>query len=359
MATSTTSSPLPSPTLPNGNEPESAPATAVLSAVNSTATSTIQKNPDPSSGSLRWKGFVSGTLSGLTKLAVGHPFDTIKIRMQCSEPGTYKGPYDCLMRTVRSEGPRALYKGASAPAIGWGASDSLLMGSLHQYRLMLASIGARSGRRDDGIGGREGKERQPDEPVLRLSLGGHALAGAMAGWTVCTIITPIEHLKARLQMQTIGPKLYTGPIDCARQVVKANGVFGLYKGFGATLLFRSWFGMMFFSYEVIQRGLHRKYPQMKEGTINFIAGGMASNTFWLGSFPFDAIKNRLMTDSLHNPRYPSWASCARQIWSEGGVKALYRGFVPCLLRAFPTNASALFVWETTMRVLGAEKIGKT
>jgi solute carrier family 25 carnitine/acylcarnitine transporter 20/29 len=49
---------------------------------------------------------------------------------------------------------------------------------------------------------------------------------------------------AKLQMQTIGPKLYSGPIDCAKQIVRANGVVGLWHGFGATILFRSWFGLM-------------------------------------------------------------------------------------------------------------------
>lgn len=62
------------------------------------------------------------------------------------------------------------------------------------------------------------------------------------------------------------------------------------------------------------------------------------------------------------------------------VQAFYRGFVPGILRAFPTvrslspscsalprpgltlashcsqNASALFVWEGVMRLMGAEKI---
>ena len=43
----------------------------------------------------RAKGFVGGTVSGLTKLLVGHPFDTVKIRLQC-DPGRYAGPIACL-----------------------------------------------------------------------------------------------------------------------------------------------------------------------------------------------------------------------------------------------------------------------
>lgn len=70
-----------------------------------------------------------------------------------------------------------------------------------------------------------------------------------------------------------------------------------------------------------------------------------------------------MADSPTTPRYPTWMSAARQIWKEGGRKvsyrieqishslvrsdpdsdalfsvsqAVYRGFIPCMLRAFPT-----------------------
>lgn len=46
-----------------------------------------------------------------TSSIVPDPFDTIKIRMQVSPPGTYAGPLECLKRTIRHEGPRALYKG--------------------------------------------------------------------------------------------------------------------------------------------------------------------------------------------------------------------------------------------------------
>lgn len=63
-----------------------------------------------------------------------------------------------------------------------------------------------------------------------------------------------------------------------------------------------------------------------------------------------------MTDSPTHPRYPNWRSAARQIWLEGGTRAVYRGFLPCMLRAFPTNASALLVYETTMHLLGAEQL---
>ncbi|BGP57295.1 hypothetical protein JCM8202_002872 [Rhodotorula sphaerocarpa] len=300
------------------------------------------------------RGFAAGTASGFTKLVVGHPFDVIKVRLQCSPRNAYAGPWDCLKRTVRSEGPRALYKGATPPLVGWTLSDSLLMGSLHQYRIFIARIesGWPSGWRDDG----SNRNKAGEANALKLSLPGHFVSGLLAGQTVCFIACPTEHLKARLQMQMTGPKLYSGPIDCAKKIVAVKGWQGLWHGLGATLLFRSHMGTMFLSYELIQRGFKRYQPDMNPGTANFLSGGLASNAFWVSSFPFDAVKNRLMTDSLTNPTYKSWMMCARAMWAEGGVRAFYHGFTPAILRAFPTNASALLVWESVMRVMGAEKI---
>lgn len=51
---------------------------------------------------------------------------------------------------------------------------------------------------------------------------GHGIAGIMAGTTVSFIATPVEHVKARLQIQYAAEKskrLYSGPIDCLVRIV--------------------------------------------------------------------------------------------------------------------------------------------
>lgn len=62
------------------------------------------------------------------QLIIGHPFDTIKTRMQVSPHAAYGGAIDCLVKTVRFEGFRKLYAGASVPALGWSVTDGILMG---------------------------------------------------------------------------------------------------------------------------------------------------------------------------------------------------------------------------------------
>lgn len=52
----------------------------------------------------------------------------------------------------------------------------------------------------------------------------------------------------------------------------------------------------------------------------------------------------------------SLLSIAQGTFAREGAKGFYRGIGPTFLRAFPANASAFFVYEATMRLLGAEKV---
>ncbi|ORX34669.1 mitochondrial carrier protein [Kockovaella imperatae] len=313
-------------------------------------------------------GFAAGICSGLTKLVVGHPFDTIKTRLQCTPPGTFGGAWHCFTKTISSEGPRALYKGASVPAVSWGITDSILMGSLHNYRSILEHNGFAEripGSVDDGPKGQ------------RLSILGHTVAGAMAGWTNAVIAHPTEVIKCRLQLQMVlpadVPKQYSGPFDVVRQTYQALGATGMWRGVGASFIYRTCFAAMFGGFEIFNRMFKRwdgTSWQMSEAARNFWAGGLASNLYWATALPLDNVKNRLMVDKLREPRFKGVINAYSQTWREtyDGSKSLlwnskarirnfYRGFVPVALRAFPTNAAALAVWEALMRYAdGHDKI---
>lgn len=118
------------------------------------------------------------------------------------------------------------------------------------------------------------------------------------------------------------------------------------------MIFRSTFFVWWSTYELYTR-LFKAHTHLSLPSINFWAGGLSAQTFWLASFPFDVIKQRIMTDSLDKDkgRYKSWLQVWLSVWRQDGIKGYYRGFVPCFLRAFPTNAAALFMFEQTMRIM--------
>lgn len=260
------------------------------------------------------------------------------------------------METVRKEGVSGLYKGASPPLVGWMFMDSIMLGSLTFYRHLLHRT-----------------VFTPSETPLYASASslaafptnhklptiGHAMAGVMAGFTVSFIAAPVEHIKARLQIQYSSKKserLYSGPIDCTKKIYRHHGIRGLYHGLSATLLFRSFFFFWWGSYDVFSSYLS-KNTSLSAPSINFWAGGFSAQIFWMTSYPSDVVKQRIMTDALGGglgdgeKKFVNWRAAARGVWREAGWRGYWRGFLPCFLRAFPANAMALVAFEGVMRTL--------
>jgi solute carrier family 25 carnitine/acylcarnitine transporter 20/29 len=53
----------------------------------------------------------------------------------------------------------------------------------------------------------------------------HGLAGLAGGLTVSFVATPVEQIKARLQVQyDAATKTYKGPIDCIQKVVNFSSI---------------------------------------------------------------------------------------------------------------------------------------
>lgn len=81
------------------------------------------------------------------------------------------------------------------------------------------------------------------------------VAGGIAGAVEATVLYPTEFVKTQLQLQSsqstttvslwpeivegwssVVQKLYRGPIDCARTIVRDRGVLGLYKGLSTLVI---------------------------------------------------------------------------------------------------------------------------
>ncbi|KAJ3330043.1 hypothetical protein HDU76_006539 [Blyttiomyces sp. JEL0837] len=79
-----------------------------------------------------WIDFVAGTIGGAAGVVVGHPLDTIKVRLQTQAmqagPKRYTGTVNCLLTIVREEKFSGLYKGMASPLIGVAVINSLLFG---------------------------------------------------------------------------------------------------------------------------------------------------------------------------------------------------------------------------------------
>ncbi|KAJ0686428.1 putative mitochondrial carrier domain superfamily [Helianthus annuus] len=91
------------------------------------------------------KDLTAGTIGGAAQLIVGHPFDTIKVKLQSQPvppPGQlprYSGAIDVVKQTIAAEGPRGLYKGMGAPLATVAALNAVLFTVRGQMEALLRS----------------------------------------------------------------------------------------------------------------------------------------------------------------------------------------------------------------------------
>lgn len=292
------------------------------------------------------KDLTAGTVGGAAQLIVGHPFDTIKVKLQSQpaplpgQPPKYSGAMDAVRQTVAAEGPRGLYKGMGAPLATVAAFNAVLFTVRGQTEAFLRP-----------------------ESGAPLTVNQQVVCGAVAGVAVSFLACPTELIKCRLQAQSalasVGSTAvavkYAGPMDVARHVLKSEGgVRGLFKGLFPTLA-REVPGnaAMFGVYEATKQYLAGSTDTSKLGRGSLIvAGGLAGGTFWLSVYPTDVIKSVIQVDDYKNPKFSGFADPFRKIIASEGVKGLYKGFGPAMARSVPANAACFLAYEITRSTLG-------
>ncbi|KAL2521869.1 Mitochondrial carnitine/acylcarnitine carrier-like protein [Forsythia ovata] len=292
------------------------------------------------------KDLTAGTVGGASQLICGHPFDTIKVKLQSQPallPGQspkYSGAMDAVKQTVAAEGPRGLYKGMGAPLATVAALNALLFTVRGQMEALLRS-----------------------EPGVPLTVNQQVLCGAGAGVAVSFLACPTELIKCRLQAQsalaTSGSSAvavkYGGPMDVARQAIKSEGgARGLFKGLVPTMA-REVPGnaAMFGVYEALKQFLAGGPDTSNLGRGSLMAaGGLAGAAFWISVYPTDVVKSVIQVDDYRNPKFNGSVDAFRKILASEGMKGLYKGFGPAMARSVPANAACFLAYEVTRSSLG-------
>jgi solute carrier family 25 carnitine/acylcarnitine transporter 20/29 len=180
------------------------------------------------------------------------------------------------------------------------------------------------------------------------------LCGSFSGIANSVLSGPIEHIRTRLQIQTDSSQ---GPSNLIRSIYRNYGFSGIYKGQMITLA-REFFGygIYFATYEaLIQRtmGLEGKKRSDIQAWKQCLFGALSGYCLWTVIYPIDVIKSKLQTDNL-DPLKRSFSSsmdCFKKTLANDGIAGLYRGFLPCMLRAGPVNAATFLAYEVTMNYI--------
>ncbi|KAJ3294122.1 hypothetical protein HK104_003901 [Borealophlyctis nickersoniae] len=292
--------------------------------------------------------FLFGSVSGFAGKLVEFPFDTIKVRLQTqpiSADGVlvFQGPWQCFKHAVSTQGFMSLYKGLSAPLVGAMIENSALFVAYNHIQKLIKTYTA--------------KDPSKDEP---LSLPQLALAGFLSGAVVSFVLTPVELVKCKLQVQDLNMPVtahsppYRGPISIISHTLREYGFRGMYRGHMGTFLRESgggaaWFG----TYELAVRHFieSSRNPAVKHkddlSTWQLMAAGaLAGMAFNASLFPADVIKSRQQTAEGGSASF--WA-VGKQLYKAQGLAGFYRGCGITVARSAPTSAVIFATFELLTR----------
>lgn len=268
--------------------------------------------------------FIAGGIAGSASVVLGHPLDTIKVRIQTSS-------------SAKIGNLPSLFRGMAAPLSTAAVVNAVIFSSFgHSTRLWEESIGS-----------------QTKELELQKSI----ICGSFAGLSQSIVICPMEHLKCRLQVAS--GSSYSGPLHVMSDILATNGIRGLYRGWYSTLWrevpgFAFYFGFYDYMKNRINARLRKYDPNHDHHWMtSAVAGGISGSISWFLIYPMDIIKTKIQTAPLNStdPKESKIWHVAREIVRRNGWRSLFDGVGVALLRAFPVNAIIFPVYELTLMKL--------
>uniref|UniRef100_A0A6Q2YF44 EF-hand domain-containing protein n=1 Tax=Esox lucius TaxID=8010 RepID=A0A6Q2YF44_ESOLU len=184
------------------------------------------------------------------------------------------------------------------------------------------------------------------------------MAGSLAGATAQTAIYPMEVMKTRLTLRKTGQ--YSGMFDCAKKILKREGVKAFYKGYIPNILgIIPYAGIDLAVYESLKNAWLARYAKdtANPGVLVLLACGTISSTCGqLASYPLALIRTRMQAAaSIEGMEQVSMNRLVRKILEKEGFFGLYRGILPNFMKVIPAVSISYVVYEYMRTGLGISK----
>ncbi|KAH1276954.1 hypothetical protein KXW98_001334 [Aspergillus fumigatus] len=291
--------------------------------------------------------FAVGGVSAAVSKTAAAPIERIKLLVQNQDEmiragrldRKYNGIIDCFRRTAQAEGVMSLWRGNTANVIRYFPTQALNFAFRDTYKSMFAYKKDRDG-------------------YAKWMMGNLASGGA-AGATSLLFVYSLDYARTRLANDAKsakggGERQFNGLIDVYRKTLASDGIAGLYRGFGPSVL-----GI------VVYRGLYfGMYDSIKpvvlvgslEGSFlaSFLLGWTVTTGAGIASYPLDTIRRRMMMTSGEAVKYKSSLDAARQIIAKEGVKSLFKGAGANILRGV-AGAGVLSIYDQVQLILFGKK----
>lgn len=196
------------------------------------------------------------------------------------------------------------------------------------------------------------------------------IAGAVAGSVACVACYPLDLVRTRLTTELEGHEHYRGINDAFRKILKEEGFMGFYSGIGPTMLVAvPNFAISYSVYGTLKehaldddlfynlRRIDADSGEPKLGFLLTVLCGAASGCLSTAiTFPMDTIRRRMQIQNLHVDSVHRLTARQQltQLIHEEGLKSLYRGLTPEMLKVIPMVGTMFLVYEWSKEMLNVK-----
>uniref|UniRef100_W5KQZ4 EF-hand domain-containing protein n=1 Tax=Astyanax mexicanus TaxID=7994 RepID=W5KQZ4_ASTMX len=242
-----------------------------------------------------WKQLVAGATAGAVSRTGTAPLDRIKVFMQVH-----------ASRSNRIGGVASLWRGNGLNVLKIAPETAIKFMAYEQYKKLLSE--------GDKIGTTQ-----------------RFMAGSLAGATAQTVIYPMEVMKTRLTLRSTGQ--YSGMMDCAKTILKKEGIKAFSKGYVPNLLgIIPYAGIDLAVYESLKNAWLSHYARdtANPGVLVLLGCGTVSSTCGqLASYPLALVR------TPHAEQGQLCMLSLRALAADDGFLGLYRGILPNFMKVIP------------------------
>ncbi|XP_030649751.1 mitochondrial thiamine pyrophosphate carrier [Chanos chanos] len=187
-----------------------------------------------------------------------------------------------------------------------------------------------------------------------------ALAGSAAGMVTRALISPLDVIKIRFQLQIeqLSSRQrqgkYWGLWQASRCMLIEEGLPAFWKGHVPAQLLSVGFGaVQFATFEALTELVHKSTSYHSQTpTVHFVCGGLAACSATVACQPLDTLRTRLAAQG--EPKiYRNLRHAVSTMYHKEGILTFYRGLTPTLVAVFPYAGLQFFFYNVLNRLIAS------
>ncbi|XP_015572099.2 ADP,ATP carrier protein ER-ANT1 [Ricinus communis] len=286
--------------------------------------------------------FVIGGAAAVLSKTAAAPVERVKLLLQNQgemiKRGQLKTPYmgvrNCFKRVFREEGVWSFWRGNQANVIRYFPTQAFNFAFKGYFKSLF------------------GHSNEKDGYIKRFA--GNVASGSAAGATTSLLLYHLDYARTRLgtdarECSINGQRQFKGLLDVYSKTLSSDGIAGLYRGFGVSIIGITIYRGMYFGIYDTMKPIILVGPFEGNFFASFLLGWSITTVSGVCAYPFDTLRRRMMLTSGQPLKYRNSMHALHEIIRHEGFTTLYRGVTANMLASI-AGAGVLAGYDQLQRI---------